>query len=142
MIIFKTTAYFNPHLDELCFFEEKEGITKKLVSALEPSNKKSGPVDLFCLCWAICFYKTSKKILAEQNYTNKDLKVKVTLEMQKDDKGFYFKPTAILGIQDMTLEQTEIIADSTHKRCPISRLISADENVSVKVANYNELITE
>ncbi|MFT2804604.1 hypothetical protein ACMUE1_00800, partial [Candidatus Phytoplasma asteris] len=48
---------------------------------------------------------------------NQDLKVKVTLEMQKDDKGFYFKPTAILGIQDMTLEQTEIIADATHKRC-------------------------
>ncbi|WP_374695277.1 osmotically inducible protein OsmC [Areca yellow leaf disease phytoplasma] len=121
MIIFKTTAYFNLSHYFMFFLKKRRNHYKKLVFSFMSHNKQSGPVDLFCLCLGNLFYKASKKILAEQDYKNKDLKVKVTLEMQKDDKGFYFKPTAILGIQDMTLEQTEIIADATHKkRCPIS----------------------
>ncbi|WP_349401887.1 OsmC family protein [Candidatus Phytoplasma solani] len=142
MIVFQVTTYFNPHLNDLCFFEEKNRTTKKLVSALEPSQNQSGPKDLFCLSWAICLYKTSKKILEEKGYKNKDLRIKIILEMGKDDKGFYFKPTAILGIKDMLLQEIEVILVSAHKRCPISRLISSDSNVKVKATNYDELITQ
>ncbi|MBS2126295.1 OsmC family protein ['Fragaria x ananassa' phyllody phytoplasma] len=142
MIIFQTTTYFHPHLNDLCFFEEKSGTTKKLVSALEPSSNQSGPKDLFCLSWAICFYKTSKKVLEEQGQQDKDLKVKITLEILKDKQGFCFKPTAILGIDKMSLEQTQIILEQTHQRCPISRLISLNPHVKIKVAPYHELITQ
>ncbi|CCP88282.1 OsmC family protein [Candidatus Phytoplasma solani] len=142
MIVFQITTYFNPYLNDLCFFEEKNSTTKKLVSALEPSQNQSGPKDLFCLSWSICLYKTSKKILEEQGHQDKDLKVKVTLEMAKDDKGFYFKPTAILGIENMSLQQVQIILLAADQRCPISRLISANDNVKTQVANYDELITQ
>lgn len=142
MIVFQTTTYFNPYLNDLCFFDATNGTTKKLVSALEPSQTQSGPKDLFCLSWAICLYKTSKKVLEEKGFKDKDFKVKITLEMAKDNKGFYFKPTAFLGIKDMLLPVAETILSAVHLRCPISRLISADPYVQIKVANYDEIVTQ
>ncbi|CAM11422.1 Conserved hypothetical protein [Candidatus Phytoplasma australiense] len=142
MIVFQTTTYFNPYLNDLCFFEEKSGTTKKLVSALEPSQGQSGPKDLFCLSWAICLYRTTHKFLDLKGHKNPEIKVKVTLEMLKDERGFYFKPTAILAIKGMSLEETETILKTVDYKCPISRLISNDPHVQVKVASYDELITQ
>ncbi|MDO8168244.1 OsmC family protein [Candidatus Phytoplasma melaleucae] len=118
----------------------KNNLKTKLVSALLHNDANvSDPKELFCLSLVICFYKTITKYLKTNNNLSNEVKVKVVCNSYKDDEGFYFAINLICGIQHLSLEQTQLIINKVHRKCPISRMLQTYPHIKLLSTLYEEI---
>ncbi|MFP7699597.1 MAG: OsmC family protein [Candidatus Phytoplasma pyri] len=137
---FQIIIFYEKKLNDFLFI--KDNIKNKLSSALIPNNQnKSDPQELFCLSWIICFYKTSKKILLKKGFHDLDIKINLISNLQKDKQGFYFELILKAGIESLSLDNSKIILEEAHQKCPISRMINKYNHLKIFPVNYKDILT-
>ena len=57
---------------------------------------------------------------------------------EEDGKGFYFDLKAFVSVEDMELAEVEKLAQSAHKRCPVSKIIGDYNHVTIEVVPFTE----
>lgn len=96
------------------------------------------PKELIASAWAVCLLGSAKFVLKQKHLSNNiKSKVEVVTKLSKESKTIYFEVTGNLSIENMSLEETQVILDEAHLRCPVSKLIEANQYVQVKAELYD-----
>ncbi len=97
----------------------------------------TNPEQLFGLSWATCLNATVAALLKGRDMEAKcKVEVHVDYHREESGRGYYFDLKAIIAIEGLELELAEKIAQSAHKRCPVSKIIGSYEHVSIAVVPY------
>ncbi len=100
-----------------------------------PSNALT-PKHLIGMAWSTCLNATIESIL-EANDIDKESRVRVEVESKRDrENGLHYILVAYAAIQDHNEKETLRIANSADRLCPISKLISKNEFVSLEYEEY------
>ena len=66
------------------------------------------------------------------------VQVHVDFCREEDGKGFYFDLKAFVSVEGMELADVEKLAQSAHKRCPVSKIIGDYNHVTIEVVPLTE----
>lgn len=107
----------------------------QLVKTSHPLGKEEGfnPEELIALAWSTCLNATVKAVLVEKGKGDTFSKVAVTVKLEKEtsQNGFYFQIDGKVFISGMAQDEGESIMFEAHKRCPVSKLFSQSQTVSL-----------
>lgn len=92
------------------------------------------PEQLLALAWSTCLNATVQALIGERARSR--VRVEVVLAEAPERGGFAFHPTAILSVEGMPAAEADELVRRAHTRCPVSRLISAAETVSVRAEEF------
>nr|HRM20674.1 OsmC family protein [Trichococcus flocculiformis] len=94
---------------------------------------------LFGLSWSTCLNATIEALLkARGAQARSQVQVHVDFCREEDGKGFYFDLKAFVSVEDMELAEVEKLAQSAHKRCPVSKIIGDYNHVTIEVVPFTE----
>ena len=97
------------------------------------------PEQLFGLSWATCLNATIEALLkARKAEARSKAEVHVDFCREADGKGFYFDQKAFVSVEAMELAEVEKLAQSAHKRCPVSKIIGDYNHVTIEVVPFTE----
>jgi len=97
------------------------------------------PEQLFGLSWATCLNATIEALLkARKAEARSKAEVHVDFCREEDGKGFYFDLKAFVSVEGMELADVEKLAQSAHKRCPVSKIIGDYNHVTIEVVPFTE----
>ena len=97
------------------------------------------PEQLFGLSWSTCLNATIEALLkARGAQARSRVQVHVDFCREEDGKGFYFDLKAFVSVEDMELAEVEKLAQSAHKRCPVSKIIGDYNHVTIEVVPFTE----
>ena len=97
------------------------------------------PEQLFGLSWSTCLNATIEALLkARGAQARSQVQVHVDFCREEDGKGFYFDLKAFVSVEDMELAEVEKLAQSAHKRCPVSKIIGDYNHVTIEVVPFTE----
>jgi Ohr subfamily peroxiredoxin len=103
-----------------------------------PGHPEQGtnPEQFLAMAWSTCLGATVISIL-ERSRIEADSRVRVEVELhQQPDGQYFFVPTAYVAIAGLDDARAERIATLAHHRCPISKLIGTDPQVTVQIEPY------
>lgn len=104
------------------------------VNVSDPLSDAPGtnPEELFGLSLSTCLNATIQALLKGRGLDNTS-RVEVQVDFVKEERGGYFFDVLVLAqINDMPLEKAERIVQSAEKRCPVAKLVSGSNTVTVK----------
>lgn len=104
------------------------------VTISDPLSDEPGtnPEELLGLSLSTCLNSTIQALLNGRGLDNTS-RVEVQVDFVKEKKGGYFFDVLVLAhIDNMPLEKAERIVASAEKRCPVAKLLSGSETVTVK----------
>lgn len=112
------------------------GLSVPVASPLDPSADPtaSNPEQLLALAWSTCLNATAQAIVKGERATS--VSVEVELHEAVGRIGYEFHATAFVSADGLDDEQTRILAEAAHARCPVSRLLHGAATVSVKPTTY------
>ena len=97
------------------------------------------PEQLFGLSWSTCLNATIEALLkARGAQARSQVQVHVDFCREEDGKSFYFDLKAFVSVEDMELAEVEKLAQSAHKRCPVSKIIGDYNHVTIEVVPFTE----
>lgn len=95
------------------------------------------PEQLFGLSWATCLNATIEALLkARGAEARSKAEVHVDFCREEDGRGFYFDLKAFISVEGMELADVEKLAQSAHKRCPVSKIIGDYNHITLEVVPY------
>ncbi|NLC54505.1 MAG: OsmC family protein [Erysipelothrix sp.] len=103
---------------------------------LNETDNDLTPKNLIAMAWSLCLNATVQSIL-EAN--KKDHKSRVTVEAESKrnkEHGLHYILKAYVAIDGYSEDDTIKLAKMAHRLCPISKLIEANEFVSVNYEAY------
>jgi organic hydroperoxide reductase OsmC/OhrA len=97
------------------------------------------PEQLFGLSWSTCLNATIEALLkARGAKARSKVEAHVDFCREEDGKGYYFDLKAFISVEGMTLADAEKLAQSAHKRCPVSKIIGDYNHITLEVVPYTE----
>ncbi|MGT2666023.1 OsmC family protein [Streptococcus rifensis] len=111
----------------------------KTVATNHPLNDQPGfnPEELIALAWSTCLKATLDAILEAKAMSNRCyVEVQVDLEKEPTALGYFFAVRGQASIQGIPLDEAKILIQEAHTRCPVSKLISAAQSVSLETVPY------
>ncbi|AZP05412.1 OsmC family protein [Jeotgalibaca ciconiae] len=109
------------------------------VTVSDPTQTGEGtnPEELLGLSWATCLNATLQAILKGRGSKSRS-KVEVAVDYKREETGFgfYFELTAIISIENTSLEDSERFMKIAHRKCPVSKIIGEYPHISMKVVPY------
>ena len=97
------------------------------------------PEQLFGLSWSTCLNATIEALLkARGAQARSQVQVHVDFCREEDGKGVYFDLKAFVSVEDMELAEVEKLAQSAHKRCPVSKILGDYNHVTIEVVPFTE----
>ncbi|MGT2800690.1 OsmC family protein [Streptococcus marmotae] len=115
--------------------------SEKSVQTAHPLTKEEGfnPEELMATAWATCLNATIQALLESQKQ-GRQSRVEVTCELHREStlgKGYYFQVNAKASIEGFSLEEAESLVQQAHQRCPISKLISQSQTISLQTVEWD-----
>ena len=115
----------------------KNGISVK-VSDVSLTEGGTNPEELFGLSWATCLNATIQSLLKGRGLSAKSkVEVHVDLKKEKNISGLFFTLKAVVAIEGLPLEKAQQILNSAHRHCPVSKIISDYEYVTLEVVPFS-----
>lgn len=113
-----------------------DGLTVTVSSPLNPERDPAGtnPEQLLALAWATCLNATAQAIVARRARTS--VRVEVELHDAAAGAGYEFHVDAHLSVEDASVEETQLVLDAAHARCPVSKLLRDAATVHVHAEAY------
>lgn len=101
------------------------------------SGDGTNPEQLFALGYSACFHAALDHYKKEEKIDNKS-QVTLTVHLMKDpdDGGFKLGVEIEVGIEDMSEEQAQKLADKAHAFCPYSKATKGNIEATVKAVPY------
>lgn len=110
----------------------KDGGLSVMISDPLSAVPGTNPEELLGLSLSTCLNATIQALLRGRGLDNTS-QVEVQVDFVKEKKGGYFFEVLVLAhIDDMPLEKAERIVQSAEKRCPVAKLLSGSDTVTVK----------
>ncbi|CAM3429329.1 osmotically inducible protein OsmC [Erysipelothrix sp. HDW6B] len=114
-----------------------EGEWKIKVASPTSNQEGANPEQFMGMAWATCLNKTVQALMKARSWDNESrVRVEVTLHPQPETKGLYFAMRAFVAVEGLEMDKVEQLAEQAHRRCPVSKLIQANEHVFVEVETY------
>ncbi|MTB64991.1 osmotically inducible protein OsmC [Streptococcus sp. zg-86] len=115
--------------------------SEKSVPTAHPLTKEEGfnPEELMATAWATCLNATIQALLESQKQERQS-RVEVTCELHREARigtGYFFQVNAKASIEGLTTDQSETIVQQAHQRCPISKLISQSQTISLQTVEWD-----
>lgn len=104
-----------------------------------PSKGEEGanPEQFMGMAWATCLNLTIQALMKARGWENQSrVRVEVELHPETETKGLYFALTAFVAVEGLEDEKVTQLAEQAHKRCPVSKLIAANEYIDVQTEAY------
>ena len=102
----------------------------------EADSEHTNPEQLIGASWATCLNITVKSILKAKQMKNKS-KVRVHVKLFFDPITRYsFTLDAYVSIENLSLEETKVIAETADRFCPVSKLLKNSGQVTLNVESY------
>lgn len=97
----------------------------------------TNPEQLFALGYSACFHSALDHYKKEEKIDNKS-QVTLTVHLLKDpdDGGFKLSVEIEVGMEDMSEEQVQKLADKAHAFCPYSKATKGNIEATVKAVSY------
>ncbi len=116
-------------------YEVKIAPPKKMGGDGEGTN----PQQLFALGYSACFHSALNHYKKEENIENNS-QVTLTVHLLKDpeDGGFKLSVEIEVGVEDMSEEQAQKLAEKAHAFCPYSKATKGNIESTVKAVPYVE----
>lgn len=101
------------------------------------SGDGTNPEQLFALGYSACFHAALDHYKKEEKIDNKS-QVTLTVHLMKDpdDGGFKLGVEIEVGVEDMSEEQAQKLADKAHAFCPYSKATKGNIEATVKAVPY------
>lgn len=101
------------------------------------SGNGTNPEQLFALGYSACFHAALDHYKKEEKIDNKS-QVTLTVHLMKDpdDGGFKLGVEIEVGIEDMSEERAQKLADKAHAFCPYSKATKGNIEATVKAVPY------
>ena len=134
--LYKTTAINTDGVNGYAYIDKEDGMCLEVSS---PLNKHPGtnPEELLGLSLSTCFNSTIKAILKEKNLDNHSrVEVPVQLKREADNSGYFFEVAIHVAIDGLEDDDTKEIVTRACHRCPVYKLISQSQTVSIKLVDY------
>lgn len=116
----------------------------KQVATNHPLGQGQGfnPEELIALAWSTCLNATIKALLEGRNLGHLDSRVDVIVSLEKEmtGSGFYFQVDGKVSIKGMGQEEGQKIMQQAHKRCPVSKLMTKAETLSLTYLEWQDEI--
>lgn len=112
---------------------------RKTLATNHPLNDQSGfnPEELIALAWSTCLKATLDAVLEAKLMTNLSyVEVQVDLEKEPTASGYFFAVKGQASIEGVSLDEAKTLVQEAHTRCPVSKLISAAQSVSLETVPY------
>lgn len=116
-------------------YEVKIDTPKKMGGSGDGTN----PEQLFALGYSACFHAALNHYKKEENIDNRS-QVTLTVHLLKDpeDGGFKLGVEIEVGVEDLSEEQAQKLADKAHAYCPYSKATKGNIEAKVKGVPYVE----
>ena len=113
------------------------GQTFELTALSNEPTLNPNPEQFMGYAWSTCLNATLLSLMKNMNPIN-ETRVTVSVEFVKEPAkpGFYFDMKATVAIKDMDDAEVLKLAENAHKFCPVSKLISENEHVSVDIEPF------
>lgn len=134
--LYETTAVNIDGVNGYAYIDEEDGMRVEVSS---PLNKQPGtnPEELLGLSLSTCFNSTIKAILKEKKLVNDSrVVVPVQLKREANDSGYFFEVAIHVAIEGLESEETDEIVTAASHRCPVYKLISKSNTVSLKTIEF------
>ncbi|GEN50303.1 organic hydroperoxide resistance protein [Alkalibacterium pelagium] len=101
------------------------------------SGDGTNPEQLFALGYSACFHAALDHYKKEEKIDNKS-QVTLTVHLMKDpdDGGFKLGVEIEVGVEDMSEEEAQKLADKAHAFCPYSKATKGNIEATVKAVPY------
>lgn len=117
--------------------ETQDGLRLDVSSPTDPNREGPNPEQFMGMAWSTCLNATMRAILkAQKNDAETRVRVEVSFNKEDDGFGYYFTMDAYASVAGYTEEQTLKLVEQAHKRCPVSRLIEANQHVHIHAEAY------
>lgn len=134
--LYKSTAVNTDGVNGNAYIDQENGLSVEISS---PLNKQPGtnPEELLGLSLSTCFNSTVKAILKERNIIfDSRVEVPVLLKREANDSGYFFEVAIHIAIENLELEEVKEIVTVASHRCPVYKLISQSQTVSLKTIEF------
>lgn len=134
--LYETTAVNRDGVNGTAYIDEEDGMR---VDVSSPLNEQPGtnPEELLGLSLSTCFNSTIKSILKERKLTNASrVEVTVQLKREADDSDYFFEVMVHVAIEGLEAEDADEIVIAASHRCPVYKLISQSNTVSLKTIEF------
>lgn len=112
------------------------GFTVQVAPVKGADLTHTNPEQLIGASWATCLNATIYSILKLKHLPNK-ARVRVEVLLFTHEKtGYRFELHAKAAIENMPLEEVKAIVEYADKFCPVSKLISGKQGVTLTVESY------
>lgn len=134
--IYKSTIVNNEGVNGTSYAVGGNNFSVKL-SPVAKEHLGTNPEQLIAFSWASCLNSTIQSIIRDDTVKSK---VVIDVSLHKDQPvGLLFKLHARAAIEGKPMDQAESIVTRAHKHCPVSKLLSSADNVTVEAVEYSEL---
>lgn len=100
------------------------------------SDKGTNPEELLAVAWSTCLNATIQALLSARGYKNLRSRVRVSVSLHQATSGYHFRLHAVASIENLSIEEATKIVHSADKRCPVSKIFSGYEHLTVSVESY------
>ncbi|WP_414842190.1 organic hydroperoxide resistance protein [Enterococcus saccharolyticus] len=115
-------------------YEVKIATPKKLGG----TGKGQNPEQLFALGYAACFHGALELVKGQHKVKNNSQVSQVVSLWKKPDAADFKLEVAIeVGIQDVSLEETQKFAEAAHAICPYSKALEGNITIFVRATDYD-----
>lgn len=113
------------------------GQTFELTSPSDEPTLNPNPEQFMGYAWSTCLNATLLALMKNMDPIN-ETRVRVSVDFIKETEkpGYYFDMKAYVAIKDMDDETTLKLAQNAHRFCPVSKLISGNEHVSIEIEPF------
>lgn len=138
-VLFEATAVNENGIEDVVYIDRKDGMRLIVSNPLE-DNPGTNPEELFGLAQSTCLNSTIQALLREsKKYAGHRSKVKTQVQFKRERMGYYFDVTVYAAIENLDDKEADRYIHAAERRCPVSKLVSGSETVSLKVVKYDEL---
>lgn len=100
------------------------------------SDKGTNPEELLAAAWSTCLNATIQALLSARGYKDLRSRVRVSVSLHQETIGYQFRLHAVASIENLFIEEATKIVHSADKRCPVSKIFSGYEHLTVSVESY------
>lgn len=101
------------------------------------SQKGTNPEELLATSWATCLNATIQALLSARGYKGLRSRVRVNVSLHQENVGYRFELSAMASIENLSFEEAMSIVHSADKRCPVSKILSGYEHLTLSVESYD-----
>lgn len=116
-------------------YVKNNGLSVAVSSPLS-SEGGSNPEELLGLAYSTRLNATIQAVLKEQGKNNQS-RVQLNIGLIPEEIGYHFDVEALVWIAELSLEDSQKIAEAADLRCPISKLLAGSQTVAMKVIVEN-----